>query len=74
MPTIRDTLERAWSAAHEAGLTQDQLTTRTGLPMSRWTIVRKLQGRLAMTVDEAVAIGRALGVDVKATRKRRGRK
>jgi hypothetical protein len=74
MPTIRDVLERAWQRSSDEGLTLPQLTARAGLNLHPWSVSRKLQGMQPLTVDEAVALARALGVEIKAAPKRRKRK
>lgn len=74
MPNIRDTLERAWQQASNEGLTLTQLTARAGLNLHPYSVKRKLYGTQPLSVDEAVALGRVLGVEVLAARKRRGRK
>lgn len=52
------------------GWTMDQLRDLSGLEIQRPTIHKKLHGSLGMSLREAEAIGRALGVRVEVTVRR----
>lgn len=45
-------------------LTMDRLRLASGLPLTRSALHRKLHGGLTLTIDEAQAVARALGVKV----------